>query len=181
MFLGRKFGLLVFGGAALIAQMMSVQAANTCLAYVSKQHLDAKIAYQQDLARLVAKTQPSMKTLSDMNAAQQIIMAKLRHQKILFLLANDPGRLNTQGGMARFANFEWSRQETVDLRGRDQTFDTLSDELAALRVTLKGHADWPTMRDLFRTKIMRSPTHIGLLKMMKVKQTTAEAKLATCG
>lgn len=170
----------LIGFVLLTAQSAFAADQPECVAEVSKQYLVAKVEYQTGLARLVTQQDASLAALADLNAAVQIAKAKSRHHKMIYLIETDPSRIVTDRGLSRFANFSWSPQDTLSLAEQDRKFSNINKDVERLQAKAKGHADWPRMRAVFRSKLARNPAHGALLKSLQAHQRVAEKMLAGC-
>ena len=156
-----------------------------CLAELSADYLTARERFQSALrdlavAGLDPREQRQLVAVADLNRDVQIALARRRHGQIRYLLAHDPGRLNTQEGMSRFTNFDWSTDDDARAAAADPELAALMQRADALLAINNGHPGWPALREHFRTTVAPRADYAATMADLRQAITDLEGALGNC-
>ena len=151
-----------------------------CIRQAASVSLAARTEFQRDLRDLIVKQKPEFKTLATINQDLQIRLAEARFAKYDYLLEHARERIDTNHGLSRFGNFEWSDEDTEKFKNESDSYRALETRIAALRAQNDGHPDWPELREHFRSYLNSSEAFKDLMVRLQVGQNEVEATLANC-
>ena len=168
--------------AALATAPAPAQAADfaTCVASVSQDYAAAKTRYQQDLRDLIVAEQPDLMPLADINMQLQSALAEARHLKMLHLIGTDPKRITADQGLSRFANFDWSDQDTATLAASSDAFRAIDEHTRALKQQNNGHDQWPALRTFAQGPMLKHPGFKSLTERFIATNTSLADRLKAC-
>lgn len=173
--LGISFAILVaIGGAAWAGEFAD------CVRETASKDLMAKREFQRGLRDLIVQNRPEFESLATVNMELQILLAEARRAMLEYLLANDPGRIDTTNGLGRFSNFDWSEEDSAELMEESASYRDLDNRLSRLRDRNNGHPGWPELRAYVRSELGQSPDFKALTARLQSRQSEVEAVIAQC-
>ncbi len=170
------FLLLTFAKAAPVA----ADPYTTCLGEVANADLEAKTAYQRGLRDLIVDRKPEFAELADINRDLQVLLARMRFERLNYLLTTAPERVDGKNGLSRFRNFNWTQEDLERLTATSAGYQEQSERLELLKSQNQGHPGWPEMRSFVRNGMSEGGAFAQITADF-IEQTAAiEARLAGC-
>ena len=143
-------------------------------------YLVAQTEFQRQMRDLVVAARPEFAALATVNMELQTLLAEARRAMIDHLLKHDADRIDTTSGLGSFTNFDWSDGDTDKFMAESSSYQQLRNRIATLREQNDGHADWPKMREYFRSELGQSAEFKAIMARFQSRQSEVEAVIAQC-
>lgn len=166
--------------AAAGAESVAADGHTTCLREVARADLEAKTAYQEGLRNLIVARQPDFNELADINLDLQVLFAEMRFDRLSYLLATAPARVDGANGLSRFRNFDWTEEDLENLKTTQPEYTAKLARLEALKGRNQGHPDWPEMRAFVKSEMSGGGPLAELTATFMEHNAGMEARLADC-
>lgn len=171
MILALQFGALAPSSAAGFAE---------CVGDAAARDFEAKKEFQAALRDLIVRHRPEFESLASLNMELQIAYAQMRKAKFRYLLKHSPARIRTDGGLSKFTNFEWTKEDSERFAGEDAGYRQLEQRKAKLAKANNGHPDWPKLREYFHGELGQRPQFGALMKRFQALQKEVGDLIAGC-
>jgi hypothetical protein len=152
----------------------------TCVAAISRDYYAAKKQYQRELRDLIVAENPDLTPLADLNMNLQTTLAEARHFKLMHLIGTDPKRITTSGGLSKFANFDWTPEDTATLAASSDGFRALNQLSEHLKQHNNGHKQWPALRAYAQGPMLKHPEFKALTARFIASNKSLGEHLKTC-
>lgn len=159
----------------VLASTLRAQAPRApCLARHYAGYASAQRDYQRTVER-VAATDTALRPFAALVRAEQIARIDARQRAVETLLRTSPQSVRT----GRPANqwLDWGPAEAERLARTDTVFARLDAAARAAGQPLRGHRDWPALREAMRGRVQSSPEHRAALERL----TAAMQAKPSCG
>ena len=166
----RVLAFLVISAAS--AAEFAETAAKAQAAYAAAQR-----EWQIGLAELAVEQRPEFEAAATAQRDLQVAYLERRTSRFEYLLAEDPSRIVLTKGLSQFINYDWSDEDTRNLREADPGYAVLEAKVAALRKRNDDQRDWGSFREYFRDTLVKSKEYQALLSEFMEKQKAVEALL----
>jgi len=151
-----------------------------CVRDATARDFDAKKEYQTALRDLIVRHRPEFESLASLNMELQIAYAQMRKAKFRYLLKHIPARIRTDGGLSKFTNFDWSKEDSERFAGEDAGYRQLEQRKAKLAKANNGHPDWPKLREFFHGELGKRPEYAAMMKRFLARQKEVGDLIAGC-
>ena len=173
------FGLSVALQAA-VGGSAGAQGFADCILDAAANDLAAKTEFQRGLRDVIVQKHPEFEQLAAANMALQLRLAESRPPMFGYLLAHDPGRIDTANGLGQFRNFDWTEQDTAAISAESASYRDLRAQIAILKEQNNGHPDWTEMRAYFRADLRQSAEFKALLARFQEQERKLDTAVGQC-
>jgi hypothetical protein len=113
--------------------------------------------YQRTVERVLARDDPSLRELAALARAEQIARIDARQRAVESLLATSPSLVRVERPVNQW--LDWGRAESERLSRSDSVYARLDATARAGAERVRGHAQWPAVRQAMRDRVQSSPEH----------------------
>ncbi len=151
-----------------------------CVVDAAAREFEAKKEFQAALRDLIVRHRPEFKSLASLNMELQIALAEAGKARFRYLLKHSPRRIRTDGGLSKFTNFDWSKEDSERFARQDAGYRLLEQRTAKLAIANNGHPDWPKLREFFRGALRKRPEFAAMMKRFQALQKEVGDLVAGC-
>ena len=109
----------------------------------------AQATYQGELYALLVSEIPDADELLTIQRDLQVALFHRGDLRYGYLWANQPVRINRDGGISPWLNFDWTDEDEKALAGKSEAYVGLQGRIAELKRKNQGHPMWPQVREMF--------------------------------
>lgn len=151
-----------------------------CVTDAAQRELAGKEAFQRGMRDLIVAQKPELEALASLSMRLQVAYAQARAVKYTYLLKHDPARIQTDKGLVKFLNFDWSAADDAAFAQESAEARQLLARIADLRKDNDGHPDWPKMREFMRAELSSDPAFRALMARLSENGRAVTAGIEAC-